>query len=227
MSACAFPSEAATAQGAGSRQSLVQDVVTIHTLGPEGTSSEYTAKHIAGRVRAASAAVRLHRTFEDASAAALETGKDVLLVANAYPDVRRFYMDRSLSVLGCLIYKTPLYGLAVRAEQETLPPPDGPLQVVTHPSPVALFGVLAPSEMRGSDVKFHLATSTSNAAARVRSGEFSLCITNETSARLEGLRFIGQMLPITMVWSLFCPRSDHARAVELFRDAVPCLSETP
>lgn len=206
-----------------------ETAVTIHTLGPEGTSSESTALHVARSVRGARVGVKLHRTFEDACETSLAGGRDVLLVANAYPDVRRFYMDRSLSVLGCFIHKTPLYGLAIPAEAATLPSlaAGETLHVVTHPSPVALFTHLAPRDLAAAEVKFHLATSTSNAAARVRAGEFAVCITNATSARIEGLRFIGPMVPITMVWSLFCPRAHHERAARLFRGAVPCLSEQP
>jgi hypothetical protein len=202
------------------------ETLNIHTLGPGGTSSEQVGLYIASRVKVARVRVMLHPSFEAACQEVQTHGAEptALLVANAYPNVSRFYMNPALRLVGCLIRDTPMYGLASRMPLDELRHSTAPLEVASHPSPMPMLSEITPTELAGHELRLHPAASTSAAAKLVRDGQFALCITNDISARFFELRFVGSTRAITMVWSVFCEAGGFPKCLPLFRAALPYLN---
>jgi prephenate dehydratase len=174
--------------------------VTIHTLGPNGTSSEAAASFFTqwfGR-RYPDSCVQLHLcdSYEYARSSMEEHTPEVLIVANAYPQINTFYMDPRLSLVATFMFDTPLYGLVSKG-----PLTKKKLTVATHPAPVLLIEELLPQGLEVGSVIFAL--STSAAAAAVAKGEVDVALTTEVAAKIHGLQFISSTRPIKMLWSVF------------------------
>ncbi|MFD9992109.1 hypothetical protein ACFWXT_29815, partial [Bacillus cereus] len=89
---------------------------TVATLGPSGTSSQLAAERLIGRLVAdgiPGTGAELFPSYEDAAAAVLGGGADLMVVANAYAGISDFYMNTRLCLAGAFHNRTPLYGIAV------------------------------------------------------------------------------------------------------------------
>lgn len=175
--------------------------MTVATLGPPGTSSEASARYLLDWARrhldSADAAVQLHTTYEHAAEAVLTDNATHLLVANAYGQISRFYMDPKLSIAAAYRFNTPDYGLA-KARGTQVPTR---IDVATHPSPIPLIEELLPDGMEVSAVVPML--STSAAAAAVAAGQMTVALTTDVAAKIYDLEFISPVRPIEMLWTAF------------------------
>lgn len=174
------------------------------TLGPAGTSSEAAAGYLTEKLEEAlglQGAVTLYDSFESAADAVLSGTESALLVANAYGNVHRMYMNPRLNLAGAFIHNTPPYGVAAAARV----PVPLEVRITTHPAPVPLIQELLPSAFLLKEII--VAPSTSEAARRVADGEVELALTNEKSARRYHLKFVSRTRPIKMLWSLFVSAS--------------------
>ncbi|MBH1929768.1 prephenate dehydratase domain-containing protein [Serratia rubidaea] len=171
----------------------------VHTLGPEGTSSEFAAKYFYGWMNNNYASSH-HDIYLNASYEAARDNVDhergLLVVANAYHGINTFYMDTRLKLLATFLYDTPLYGLAVKKS-----PPEKPLYIASHPAPIPLIKELLPAGLKVARI-VEMA-STSAAAQAVVDGEVDMALTTEIAARLHRLEFISRTRPIHMLWSVF------------------------
>jgi hypothetical protein len=182
---------------------------TVATLGPTGTSSEAAAGFLIDRVlgeagedtaptaSGGQARIALRETYEKAHRLLLDREADLLLVANAYAQISRFYMDPRLRLAGAFVLDTPQYGLAARADRR----PAGPVTVATHPAPEPLIEELMPAGCQVDTVV--TAASTSLAAAMADRGEVDLALTTELAAEVSGLGFVSRSRAIRMLWSVF------------------------
>ncbi|CAN7735429.1 hypothetical protein [Caballeronia sp. LjRoot31] len=174
--------------------------VSIHTLGPNGTSSEaaggYFSEWFGQRNPGSHVQISLSDSYERARSGMEEHYSGVLIVANAYPQINHFYMDPKLSLVATFVFDTPLYGLASKG-----PLPDKKLTVVTHPAPLLLIEELLPQGLEIGSVIFAL--STSAAAAAAAKGEVDVALTTEVAAKIHGLHFVSNTRPIRMLWSVF------------------------
>ncbi|MFI1167614.1 hypothetical protein ACH4UM_29455 [Streptomyces sp. NPDC020801] len=175
------------------------DLVSVGTLGPQGTSSEAAARHfmrLSGS-DGSQPSVHLFGTYEEAGAALRGGQVTHVIVANAYSEVNEFYMDPDLALANVFVMDTPLYGIAAPRNGTV---PDSPT-IATHPAPEAIIGQLLPRSHATHKV-IHSA-STSAAAQAVTDGIADLALTTVPSAELHGLEFISDTRPILMVWSVF------------------------
>lgn len=184
---------------------------TVATLGPTGTSSETAAGFLLDEVLGETAGdsaldtpggatrIALRDTYEEAHRLVLDREADLLVVANAYAQISRFYMDPRLRLAGAFVLDTPQYGLAARPGRR----PAGPVRVATHPAPEPLIEELMPAGCRLDAVVS--ATSTSLAAAMADRGEVDLALTTELAAKATGLDFVSRSRAIRMLWSVFAP----------------------
>lgn len=174
--------------------------VMIHTLGPNGTSSEAAAgffsEWFGQRYPGSRVQLNLSDSYEHARSSMDEHTPGVLIVANAYPQIHNFYMDPRLSLVATFVFDTPLYGLVSRG-----PLPTRKLTVATHPAPLLLIEELLPQGLEVDSVI--LALSTSAAAAAAARGEVDVALTTEVAANIHGLHFISSTRPIRMLWSVF------------------------
>lgn len=175
--------------------------MSIATLGPTGTSSEAAAAALHAYLNGTAAvwpnATQLHDSYESAGQAVLDGEADLLLVANAYADIARFYMNPALDLAAAFIRDTPQYGIAAVPGVE-LP---SEVRVASHPAPVPLISQLMPKDLAVREVIQVLSTST--AAAMAKSREVDVALTTEPAALLNKLRFISRTRPIRMLWSVF------------------------
>ncbi|MEE3644781.1 MULTISPECIES: bacilysin biosynthesis protein BacA [unclassified Brenneria] len=185
--------------------------VNIHTLGPNGTSSEAAAgfftewfeqRYPGSRVR-----LNLSDSYEHARSSMETDTPAVLIVANAYPEIHNFYMEPQLSLVATFVFDTPLYGLVSKGPLTTSKP-----TVATHPAPRLLIEELLPQGLEIGSVV--LALSTSAAAAAAAKGEVDMALTTEVAANIHGLHFISNTRPIRMLWSVFAHTRWSTRLAE-------------
>ncbi|RMI36437.1 prephenate dehydratase domain-containing protein [Streptomyces triticirhizae] len=172
----------------------------ITSLGPAGTSSEQAARALQGHLLRRGhehVPIELCHRYEEAGDRLLAGDCELVVVANAYSGIDRFYMDPALRLAAVFVKDTPHYGIASVAGAEL----EQKTRVITHPAPRALVGELLPERFDLAEVVF--ATSTSAAAEAVERGEVPLALTTALAARLHGLEFLSRTRPIRMVWSVF------------------------
>jgi ABC-type amino acid transport substrate-binding protein len=135
--------------------------------------------------------------YEEAADRLLSGDCELVVVANAYANIERFYMDPGLRLAAVFVKDTPHYGIAAVPGASI----GQKASVVTHPAPRALVQELLPERFDLAEVVF--ASSTSAAAEAVAKGEAPLALTTSLAARLHGLEFLSRTRPIRMVWSVF------------------------
>ncbi|MFF2331293.1 MULTISPECIES: hypothetical protein [unclassified Streptomyces] len=181
------------------------DSVSLGTLGPEGTSSEYVAQLMSSALGdRGDFRIVLADTYEQCMDALTAARVDLALVAHAYPSINSYYMNPELEPAIVFRGSTPEYGLATRSDfvfHEELLYSD---TVVSHPAPVPLLGYHF-----DRPVKLASATSTSQAAGEVADGLYNIAITNEQAARRHNLKFVYTFSRIPMTWTVFSRRKDR------------------
>ncbi|MEU9806190.1 hypothetical protein [Mycobacterium sp. NPDC050853] len=177
------------------------EAMSIATLGPAGTSSEASAQHLldwaAQDHNARGGPVQLFSTYEHAKEAVLTASATHLLVANAYREISKFYMDPKLKIAAAYRFNTPNYGLA-KCRGAQIP---SRIVVATHPSPIPLIEELLPADITVSVVV--PMSSTSAAAAAVDGNEVDVALTTDIAAEIYDLEFISRTRPIEMLWTVF------------------------
>lgn len=147
--------------------------VMIHTLGPNGTSSEAAAgffsEWLGHRYPGSRVQLNLSDSYEHARSSMDEHTPGVLIVANAYPQIHNFYMDPRLSLVATFVFDTPLYGLASKGPLTTKK-----LTVATHPAPLLLIEELLPQGLEINSVILALSTSAAAPQRRQRPGARSM-----------------------------------------------------
>lgn len=167
------------------------------TLGPNGTSSQAAAQYCAKFLGPIQVQVQLHSSFEAAAESVRQSNADLFLVAHAYSDISKFYMDPDFELQFVFIYDTPIYGLATLPRQKVVWSEE--TIIATHPAPVPLLKHLAPSQ----EFVVKKVRSTSEAAIVIRQGEADIALTNEIAVSEYELKFIAIYGPIKMSWSVF------------------------
>lgn len=168
------------------------------TLGPEYTSSQAAAQYVSKFVGTVEA-VRLFPSFEEAADAVRQGNADLFVVAHAYSEISRFYMNPDFDLFGVFLYDTPSYGLATQPGQKVVWS-EKP-RIVTHPAPLPLLKYLAP----GREFVVEIVRSTSEAALAVHQGKADIALTNANAVSAYHLEWIDGAIygPIRMSWSAF------------------------
>ena len=176
----------------------------VATLGPAGTSSEGAANYLVEKLKkelGLPGKVTLYESFESAADAVLTGRESATLVANAYANIHRTYMEPRLKLAGAFIRNTPPYGIAA-ADKVPIPLE---VRITTHPAPLPLIQELLPPAFLLKEII--AVSSTSEAARRVAERKVDLALTNESSALQYHLRFVSSTRPIEMLWSVFVRHS--------------------
>lgn len=175
----------------------------ISTLGPSGTSSEASAKFLLSTLEEDNGEYSLFPSYEEAFENLLSGESNILLVANAYRGIDKFYMSKDIQLLFPFVFETPLYGVAKRPfENLDL---GRPLVIATHHAPSSLL----PWFLAGLDIEYEvlLVNSTSEAATKLQNKEVDLCITTAIAAKKYNAEFISPTRTILMLWSVFSTKS--------------------
>ena len=170
----------------------------VVTLGPSGTSSYVAAVHF---TQSYPAEIALFPTYEaGAEAVRAMPRKSLLIVANAYAAINRFYISNVLHPIGAFFKDTPPYVVAAR-NAAALERPQ--VLLASHPAPRHLLAQLAARP----NVTICDAPSTHAAAERVAQGEADACLTTQVAADMLGLETLDVAFPtIPMLWTVFASR---------------------
>lgn len=147
--------------------------IRVATLGPEGTSSQVAALYLLNSLRVLPWLRRnaeeclLFSSYEEAFEEVVRGNAEILLVANAYKSIDRFYMSSVVRLSFSFICETPLYGVAKRRDYEL--PKHRPVTIATHHAPSSLI----PWFLNGYGLEYEIVevNSTSDAAIKVVHGE--------------------------------------------------------
>jgi len=178
--------------------------ITFSTLGPEGTSSEFATKKLIDYLDIESH-YELYPSYEQAAESIVQGNADFLVVANAYQNINKFYINNELDFFFCFLQNTLPYGIAI--SEKTFYPSKPALLIASHPAPAHLIELL-PKKYR-SKTKIIYSSSTSQAAHQVKIGEVDLCITNQSSAEINELKFISRLQTIEMLWTIFKSKTNN------------------
>ncbi len=175
--------------------------MTIATLGPKGTSSEFVAKYLTSRLGIDDKNISLFDSYEEAFKSVKKRKNNLLLVANAYKNIHNFYMDDEITLIGSFIKETPLYGIASKKFEKKDFFSKKCIKVVSHHAPKSMIDTI--EKRYNLNIGITDCLSTSEAAAFVQEEKYDYCLTNEQAKREYELNFILPIKQITMVWSLF------------------------
>lgn len=189
------------------RAASVRKNIRIATLGPTGTSNEYVASCLGQCLEFASYSCALYDSYEQAADSVSNATNDLLLVANAYHDVNKFYISNRLRLSTFFVLDTLPYGLASRQSKHALMP-KGRVTVATHHAPAHLIEGFTKG-FRGH-VELQFVQSTGEAARLAAEGQVDACITNEQACSLHELTFISPARTIQKIWSIFKRDSDSS-----------------
>ncbi|MBA4538129.1 hypothetical protein H1Z61_13535 [Bacillus aquiflavi] len=171
----------------------------IATLGPSGTSSEASAKYLLSSLKSEHGTYLLFPSYEEAYESLVSGQANILLVANAYKGIDKFYMSKDIQFLFPYVFETPLYGVAKRPSEELAS--GRPLVIATHHAPSSLLPwFLADFDMQ---YKIQFVDSTSKAAIKLQNREVDLCLTTANAAKKYHAEFISPTRTILMLWSVF------------------------
>jgi hypothetical protein len=175
----------------------------IATLGPSGTSSEASTKYLLSLLNVEDGKYSLYSSYEEAYESLISGVSNLLLVANAYKDIDKFYMSKDIQFLFPYVFETPLYGVAKRPFEEL--DRSRTLIVATHHAPSSLL----PWFLTHLNIEYKvlLVNSTSEAAVKLQKGEVDLCLTTENAAQKYNVSFISPTRTILMLWSVFGKKS--------------------
>lgn len=191
-------------------QTLIQRIkifstIKIATLGPKGTSSEAATQYLISQLSDKRREYTLFPTYEEAFEDLLSGHSNLLIVANAYKGIDKFYMSTEIRFLLSFVFQTPLYGVA--ANSGNLGLDNRSLKIATHHAPSSLIPWFLPDITNKYEI-IHT-QSTSEAALKVHKGEADLCVTTANACRMYELEFISRTRPIVMLWSVFVPKSPN------------------
>jgi prephenate dehydratase len=167
----------------------------IATLGPKGTSSENTAFFLEKTIQGAT--VKLFDSYEEASDFVACTSQSILLVANAYREINKFYISSEVQAIAAFFLNTPPYAIAAKESFELQD--TNVINVASHQAPSHLVRQLLP---KNKCIVLD-ASSTSKAAKMVSSKSADACLTNITACKNEGLVFKTDEVNIKMLWTIF------------------------
>jgi bacilysin biosynthesis protein BacA len=173
--------------------------VRLVTLGPEGTSSEMSARYFLKQLEGIEQTLTLAPTYEQAADLVVGAEADLLLVANAYKNIDRLYMTPELYFICAYFFQTPDYGIG--ALHGTVIDPTRRYTISSHHAPLSLI----PWFLEATPIDYEIvdASSTAAAANAVRKGDVELCVTNAVALKHHGLEFVTRTRPIRMLWSVF------------------------
>lgn len=182
---------------------LILEQPEIATLGPSGTSSEASGEYLLSLLQVEHGKCSLYSSYEEAYESLVSGISNLLLVANAYKGIDKFYMSKDIQFLFPFIFETPLYGVAKRPYEEL--DRSRPLIVATHHAPSSLL----PWFLSDLNIEYNVlfVNSTSEAALKLQKGEVDLCLTTENAVQKYNVNFISPTRTILMLWSVFGRKS--------------------
>lgn len=161
----------------------------ISTLGPTYSNSEHAAEHFL-KVSNEEGKVVLFATPEKAISALISGDVDHCILCIVYPDLNHIVFQNLDKIQISSVYCFPTLNMVVAGNKNGK-------KACTHPAPVDLLG-------DSYDIDF--VSSNSDAALRVKAGEYDICVTTLVAAKKNGLPIVFDYGVVNMGWSVFSRR---------------------
>ena len=193
------------------------ELLTLHTLGPEGTNCAEAARfwlsQPAGNGTPQPGKIVLHPTLEEAAAAMTDPANEQLISCAAYPELHTFIFSRLERLVMTHSFVMPTHPMVLARRPADSPTSHGIDSIATHPAPRHLANPL-----QGNRVHDHrtetsdtpsivLANSNADAAVLCAAGEADACITTEAAAEIHGLTTVRNYGPVPMAFLIHAMRS--------------------
>lgn len=175
---------------------------SIHTLGPQFTSSHLAAIELMRRTKC-NFAIELHDSFENILQ--LESDGEInsalALVPSAYAQANHFFMSEKTVLIGCVCIDTPPYHLSWRKGlQNPFLHEGGEVSIATHSAPANLIRRLLVEDIKYKLVYYNSTVLSAMAAIR---GETDAALCNLNTIKAYGMGYHPDGIPINMTWNLF------------------------
>jgi len=180
--------------------------LSIGTLGPKGTSSEYSAQHYINKFLPYDlpTEIKLYNHFNLVLHSLLMDQVGIAIVPHAYDKINEFYINPEFSLVQNYEYNTPEYGLYKLAGSKLS---GSNCNIVSHPAPVNLIKYLLEHNLPEIvDYTVTFVDSTVIAANLVKTGSATLALTNKKAAEQNSLELVAMYGEIQMGWSVFTKR---------------------
>lgn len=158
----------------------------ISTLGPKYSNSAAAAEHWLKEL-CEEGGVALYKTPEDAIAALISGEVEQCVLCIVYPDLNHIVFRNLEKVQITNVYCLPTLNMVIAGNKNGK-------KACTHPAPADLLG-------ERYDITF--VTSNSDAALRVKAGEYDVCVTTSEAARNSELPIIHDFGVVNMGWAVF------------------------
>jgi hypothetical protein len=178
---------------------------SVHTLGPESTSSHLAARHFMAAM-SLELAIVLHDKFEDILNGDRQVRGRLVIVPSAFAGAHKFFMAEDIELIGCFCHDTPPYHVAWRRGAGTLRDGVDPERscamplIASHPAPVDLIPRILPAGSRFR-VAHYCSTVAAARAVLVNDADMALC--NLSTIAEFGLESSGVGIVIQMTWNVF------------------------
>lgn len=170
--------------------------IRIATLGPSGTSCDYTLGLLAKDIPVKESSKVLLNDFDQVYAMLRDGDVDMAMVPSAYRNSTRFYWAPEFQLAGTLVSKTPDYFFAKKPDKDVI------LSIATCQPVEHLLEETFSNDLPES-YRVELTNSTVEAARAVSEGLAEACITNSFGLQHYGLKEIKSTSGVDMVWSFF------------------------
>ncbi len=177
-------------------------VKSIHTLGPQLTSSHLAASELMRRAKC-DLAIKLHDSFENILQPKLngKTTGTLILVPSAYAMASDFFMSEKTILVGCACIDTPPYHLAwLRGKKNPFLDKTREISIATHPAPVKLIKLILAGDVRYKPVYYN---STVHSAMAAIQEETCAALCNLNTINAYGMDYNPKGITINMTWNLF------------------------
>jgi prephenate dehydratase len=167
--------------------------LTISTLGPPGTCSEYSSEYFLN-ANNFTGQIILFNSFEEAIEALIAQKSDIAIVPSAYQNFAKLLFNNRdyIKITSSFILETPELAIAGKNSNSYIVK-----KVATHPSPSSMIENYYP------DVEIIFAESNSKAAIMLIEGKVDACLTTSICIEKYGLNVIKNFGSISMSWNVF------------------------
>ncbi|MFE9426922.1 hypothetical protein ACFYNO_28605 [Kitasatospora sp. NPDC006697] len=172
----------------------------LGTLGPEGTSSDVTARYLAERF---DLRLALLGSFDEVLDELVRGGIDSALVPSASQGITRFHWHPAVRLQAFFPHPTPEYGIALPRTAAGPPAGEGPVRVATIWEVRRVYHEVVPAALAGRPVDWVDAASTQHAAELLAAGQADLAVTNSSGVAAHGLRWLARRPGAEIVWTVF------------------------
>lgn len=191
---------------------LKGDEIRVATLGPKGTSSYYAYTYFVQYIKSIGihkkCSVVLLENFDLVVETLEDNTADIIIIPNAYDRITEMYWNPRLYNLFSFLLKTPDYGIASVDGDYTHK--DKRIKIASCKPVYCLIDELIHQvDPQIKDYEVIEKYSTIESAVALKNHEVDLALTNSTSVKETGTKFISSVWHADVLWSVFSNRPEY------------------